>query len=250
MENNYLEDFLNNPVSQKLLKDFESILCNNVTMISSTCDEIVRLNKKSGSKEIGELLGNINRICFNIIRLSDCNATLLRMSGEECEDFSMKNFLKSFADRCNEATGKVCPVRISGNTGFKVRTNRDILRRAMLEFIRNYGLVYGRGTEFEIHCADGDGNVSVFVEVVKYGEPDEFSEKYDISIFKDYCDEINRMFSGKSGTEYTYGDDFLKITMPVCTSDENTVLADDSAIIDRGDFSEYNTMLADLSYME
>lgn len=249
MENNYLEDFINNPVSQKLLKDFENILCNNVTMISSTCDEIVRLNKKSGSKEVGELLEYINRLCFGIIRLSDCNATLLRMSGEECEDFSMKNFLKSFADRCNEVTGKACPVRISGNAGLNVRTNKEILRRAMLEFIRNYGLMYGRGTEFEIRCADDDGNVSVFVEVVRYGRPDEFSEKYDVSIFKDYCDEINRMFSEKSGTEYTYGDDFLKVTMP-CISGESIVLTDDSAVIDRGDFSEYNTMLTDLSYME
>jgi len=247
MENNYFEEFVKNPFAQYYFRHSEGIICHTVTMISAVCEEIGHLNKKSSSKEVSQLLKYINYLCLNIMRLSDCNDTFLRMSGDSEEEIiSLECFLKSFADNCNEVIGKVSPVSISGNACVKVKINKSLIIRSMLEFIRCYGLKYGRGTEFSIRYGVNDENIFIDLEIVKFGEPDEFSEKYDMNIFIKCCNEINRMFSKQSGMQYRYDGNSMKIVIPLSAVKEELELTDNYSIIDRREFSEYNTMLSDL----
>lgn len=247
MESNYFEEFVKNPFAQKYLRYCESTLCNTVTMISAVCEEINRMNKKKHLKETSELLGYINSLCFRFMRLSDCNASLLRMAdGNEEEVIYLGTFLHFFADRCNEVIGEACPVHISGNADMKIKISKSLINRSMLEFIRNYGLKYGRGTEFSVRYGIESENIFIVLEITAFGEPDAFSEKYDINIFKDYCNEINKMFSEKSGMKYIYEDNSMKIIIPIDSANENLEFSDSPAVIDRGEFSEYNTMLSDL----
>lgn len=248
---NSFKEFLNNPYTKKYLEYSESVFSNAVTTISAACGELESKERRLKPNELAEIIQCIYNQCLGLMRVSGFNTTLCRIAENSDEGIiDIKHFLDFFVKNCNSVIEQICIADICIEDRVMVKIQPDVVKYAMLEFIRRYALKYGRYTRFIISCMNDENAVSISVKVNPQQTEDEYISKSGINLFENNVDNINELLSEKSGVKYYYQKDSMKITIPLYTGIYDIGFFGDNIFGKDNRFSEYASMLADIKNLE
>lgn len=246
MENrNNPEYLLNVLISGEYIKYYDMSVKYSTGEIYAICDNMRNNNTKNDT----DVFDIINK-CGNIMRVSLLNSVFMKIySDKEDGIIYVNNFLKKFAENCNNILNDMCFTNILEEDMIIIKAPDSFITYAMLEFIRNSLVKYGEDTKINISCRNDDGNVIIFIDTESYGCNPVYSE-LPLDFVERHSAEFNSFFSEKSGLKCEYTEKSMKISVPLYTGKLIWGFSNRKVIPAYDEFSDYSIMLSGIKKQE
>lgn len=155
---------------RRLLQDISHELRSPLARLSFA----VELTRTASDRELAA--GRLNR---EIQRLTDLVESLLHVTEAEgditscnLEPVLLDSVIADIVEDCNlEANARSCQLRIHGSTDALIRADRELLRRAVENVVRNAILHAPEGSHIELHMQRSEASASVTVRDFGPGVP-------------------------------------------------------------------------------
>ena len=242
-----VKEFFRNPFAVDYIKYCDYITRLAVTRISASCEMIEDLLKRRVKGDTDGYTDEILAVCRDLVRISELS-TVLASQDDDVVITDIDFFLDDFASGCKNALGDNVDVKLDEKSYSFVKTDENVLRFLMLNFVRKAALAAKEGSfKIEIGAEKDETSVIIYMrtDVDFSSDVDDMHE--NDKLLDSYSDTVFDIIAERLGVSYETNGSLMKIIIMKASDKGESLLRNPRLHYDDGTFSTYNIMLGDLS---